>query len=65
MNDCTGAGNLYETLVMLGLKEWEEICRTRPARQKQEEIAHQSMKGEHLSETRQILSVGKRKRLKL
>ena len=64
MNSGGGAGDLYETLAMLAVSQHGKMRRVKPARQNHEEIAQQIKRREHLSETRQMLSVGKRKKLK-
>ena len=71
MNSGGGAGDLYETLAMLAVIQCDKLLiqhdkmrRVKPAGQDNEEIVQQIKRREHLSETRQMLSVGKRKKLK-
>lgn len=64
MNSGGGAGDLYETLAMLAVSQYGKTRRVKPAGQNHEEIVQQIKRREHLSETRQMLSVGKRKKLK-
>ena len=64
MNSGGGAGDLYEMLAMLAVSQHDKMRRVKPAGQDNEEIVQQIKRREHLSETRQVLSVGKRKKLK-
>ena len=64
MNSGGGAGDVYETLAMLAVSQYGKMRRVKPAGQNHEEIVQQIKRREHLSETRQILSVGKHKKLK-